>query len=123
LIAGSFTGFKPPDEDGYSLIFSTPGAFRGMSGGPVIDDENRVIGIFGKEATTPIEGRSGLYLGVPISVFIDSPYSQYIQANQYFNPSRREDGVIYPIEGLPPVISEPNRVIVPRNGEPPCISD
>jgi serine protease Do len=122
-IIGNLTGYlNPPNEDGYSLTFSAPGAFQGMSGGPVLDEDSRIIGIIG-QAAHDIEGPVGIYLGIPISVFLNSGYGQYVQNSQY-SGSREpgEEGPYYPTPGEKPRLSSSDPVFFPAPGEPPRIS-
>ena len=56
-----------PTSEGYALIYSGD-ALVGMSGGPVLDEEGRVIGIHGKEDVAGLS-RGGL-LGIPINTFV-----------------------------------------------------
>ncbi len=58
---------KKPTSEGYALIYSGD-ALVGMSGGPVLDEEGRLIGIHGKEDVAGLS-RGGL-LGIPINTFV-----------------------------------------------------
>ncbi|MFK8183990.1 MAG: serine protease [Phormidesmis sp.] len=119
-IAGSVTGYlDPPNKDGYSLTFSTVGAFQGMSGGPILDDRNRIVGIIGQAAQAI--GPVGIYLGTPISVFLDSRYRNYLHNSQYSGEGW-EPGVYYPTPGEKPKPSITDPVLFPAPGEPPRIS-
>ena len=59
---------KNPDE-GYALVYNNE-AIPGMSGGPVLDENGRLVGINGR-ATQP-EEKTGtvLRLGIPINTFL-----------------------------------------------------
>ncbi|NER36120.1 MAG: hypothetical protein F6J93_19395 [Oscillatoria sp. SIO1A7] len=56
-----------PDDLGYSLIHNASGNYKGMSGGPVLDEEGRVVGINGQAAVDSITGPVGLFLAIPIN--------------------------------------------------------
>lgn len=59
---------KKPDE-GYALVYNNE-AIPGMSGGPVLDENGRLVGINGR--ATPPEEKTGtvLRLGIPINTFL-----------------------------------------------------
>ena len=62
-----------PNDLGYSLVYNTPGNYKGMSGGPVLDEEGGVVGINGQAAGDSITGTVGLYLAIPINTFEEVP--------------------------------------------------
>ena len=113
---------RTDEEGGYSLVFSTPGAFKGMSGGPILDEENKVVGVIGRGATDPLGSPTGLYLGIPISVLLASSYAQYVQPNQYASPSQQSSDALYLRQGEAPGITPPNVIYVPDQGDPPSTS-
>lgn len=122
IIPGSLTGYSnPPEEGGYSLILSTSGVFRGMSGGPVVDEDYQVIGIIG-QADSVREGLTGLSLGIPITAFLDSQYGQYVEDIQYPGQNECGEGVFCPEEREPAGISNSREIYVPETGEIPRIS-
>ncbi|MBN3897195.1 MAG: tetratricopeptide repeat protein [Nostoc sp. NOS(2021)] len=59
---------KKPDE-GYALVYNNE-AIPGMSGGPILDENGRLVGINGR--ATPPEENTGtvLRLGIPINTFL-----------------------------------------------------
>lgn len=118
FISGRLTGYSiPPEEGGYSLTLSTGGVFRGMSGGPVVDEDYKVVGIIG-QVDSVIEGLTGLSLGIPISAFLDSHYGQYIQTSQISGPTPGD----FDITPTPlPRIPIPSEVYVPEQRELPRI--
>ena len=80
-----------PLEDGYALVYTNI-TRSGMSGGPVLDDEGRVIAIHGRaegesiinpDSGQTIDVKSGFNLGIPINSFwqmasqtnVNLPYS------------------------------------------------
>jgi carboxyl-terminal processing protease len=56
---------KPKDE--YSLVFSTP-IKPGMSGGPVLDEQGRLLGIHG-QARIDVRTETTDFLGIPINTY------------------------------------------------------
>ncbi len=66
---GNIVGLQPP-EDGYTLIYSNS-TRPGMSGGPVLDEDGRVIGIHG-QGDRQDGDKTGLNLGIPIQAFLGS---------------------------------------------------
>jgi tetratricopeptide (TPR) repeat protein len=62
--------------DGYALVYSNP-TLPGMSGGPVLDGEGKLIGIHGRadgqqevRQTESVYLKTGFNLGIPINTFI-----------------------------------------------------
>jgi len=71
-----------PLADGYALVYSNS-TLPGMSGGPVLDDQGRLIAIHGRADTATIQPqnqaanpdiyiKTGFNLGVPINTFLSS---------------------------------------------------
>ncbi|MBD2513031.1 trypsin-like peptidase domain-containing protein [Nostoc muscorum FACHB-395] len=58
-------------KEGYSLIYSNTTS-PGMSGGPVLDENGRLIGIHGRGARDNNNQKAGLNLGIPIKIFTAS---------------------------------------------------
>ncbi|NER36118.1 MAG: serine protease [Oscillatoria sp. SIO1A7] len=70
FIDGKITSVLPqPNERGYSLVYNTPGNYKGMSGGPVLDEQGKVLGINGEAVGNKQTGPVGLYLAIPINTF------------------------------------------------------
>lgn len=71
---------KQSIEEGYQLLY-TSDTYPGMSGGPVLDANGRVIGIHGRSegerlaeqesGTSDFRVKAGFSQGIPISVFLD----------------------------------------------------
>lgn len=68
LIDGRISGRVQNPKDGYALIYSNA-AKPGMSGGPLLNEQGRVVGINGKAVP---DDRTGAvdYFGVPINKFV-----------------------------------------------------
>lgn len=80
---------KPKNE--YSLVFNTP-TKAGMSGGPILNEQGRLVGIHGQAR---VDARTGAidFLGIPIQIYlkIGSPTAKKLQeqANKISNqPSK-----------------------------------
>ncbi len=71
---GTVRSLLAQGNSGYTLVYNNE-AIPGMSGGPVVDGEARVIGINGKAKTEEEKDGSvklGLRLGIPINTFLAS---------------------------------------------------
>ncbi|MGK7904098.1 MAG: GUN4 domain-containing protein [Hormoscilla sp.] len=73
---GDIVGRQKPNQKGYALIYTNP-TRRGMSGGPVLDEEGRVIGIHG-QGDHQDGSKTGLNLAIPIESFLKSELSTSI---------------------------------------------
>ncbi len=61
LLDGTISGFQRPDESGY-VIKMNLNVVRGMSGSPLLDENGKVVGIYGRAIQT-------ITFGIPISVY------------------------------------------------------
>lgn len=69
---GAIVGKKSPPQDGYALIYDN-NTYPGMSGGAVLDENGRLIGIHGQGARDKTDGQKvGFNLGIPINTFMQS---------------------------------------------------
>jgi len=59
----------PPYSGGYGLVYSLDSAQRGMSGGPVLDEQGQLIGINGLAERDVRTGRADLIFGIPSNTF------------------------------------------------------
>jgi hypothetical protein len=70
-IRGEISG-RPPSalRDGYALIYTIT-TIKGMSGGPVLDENGKLVGIHGRaEGDKERDEKFGLNLGIPINTFL-----------------------------------------------------
>lgn len=80
MTQGSISGRSlKPLEGGYALVYTNI-TRSGMSGGPILDVQGRVIGIHGRaegepvynpDTGTTVDVKSGFNLGIPIKTFLD----------------------------------------------------
>ncbi|MDJ0735432.1 MAG: trypsin-like peptidase domain-containing protein [Nostocaceae cyanobacterium] len=66
---GNLIGIRNRSKDGYGWIYSNE-VRRGMSGGPVLDEEGRLVGINGRAKTSP-PFRD--FLAIPINIYVNTP--------------------------------------------------
>ena len=66
VTSGRIIGRNDGANDGYSLIYDNS-TQPGMSGGPVLDDYGRIIGVHG-QGDRNAEGKSGVNYGIPINL-------------------------------------------------------
>lgn len=72
---GQISALTPPKQ-GYSLVYSNA-AQPGMSGGPVLDEKGRVVGINGR--AIPIPARGGLeFSGIPSNTLVEEALKEGI---------------------------------------------
>ncbi len=82
---------KQSIEEGYQLFY-TSDTYPGMSGGPVLDSNGRVIGVHGRSegerlaeqesGTSDFRVKAGFSQGIPISIFLDFADEVGIQRSQ-----------------------------------------
>ena len=78
FLRSEISRIDPPEKGGYSLVYRI-GAFPGMSGGPILDENGKLVGIHGKTD----------YILVPPH---DSTSEEYgIPLHTYLNVSKRYD--------------------------------
>lgn len=93
---GNIVGIQEP-HNGYSLIYNNA-TRRGMSGGAVLNEEGKIVGIHG-QGDEQDGSKVGLNLGIPIKLFLDIPesISAPITAKKYtyesLTPEKREKRV------------------------------
>jgi serine protease Do len=68
---GEIVGTNSQPQDGYILIYDNT-TYPGMSGGPVLDENGRLIGIHGRGARDDDGQKVGFNLGIPIKIFTTS---------------------------------------------------
>ena len=93
MTPGSISGRAlKPLEGGYALVYTNI-TRSGMSGGPILDAQGRVIGIHGRAEGEPVynpdtgstvDVKSGFNLGIPIKTFLDLTSATDIPATSTF---------------------------------------
>ena len=68
---GKIIGKISQPNQGYSLIYNNI-TQPGMSGGPVLDDQGKVIGVHGQGDRDDTGGKTGRNLAIPIATFLDA---------------------------------------------------
>ncbi|MCF4969991.1 S1 family peptidase [Nostoc sp. CMAA1605] len=68
---GRIVGTNSNPQEGYALIYNNI-TYPGMSGGPVLDDNGRLVGIHGRGARDKEGQKVGFNLGIPINIFTNS---------------------------------------------------
>lgn len=101
---GNIVGIQQP-QNGYSLIYNNA-TRRGMSGGAVLNEEGKVIGIHG-QGDEQDGSKVGLNLGIPIKLFLDAP--KLIPAPANIKPNTKISPSLSPNKPLP---VNPNETIV-----------
>jgi tetratricopeptide (TPR) repeat protein len=66
---GKVASIRSGHKDGYDLIYTNPTG-QGMSGGPILDSNARLVGIHGGAAGNEERGKNGINLGIPVHLFL-----------------------------------------------------
>ncbi|NMF65713.1 hypothetical protein DP113_14465 [Brasilonema octagenarum UFV-E1] len=77
---GSISVISPSSKDGYAMVYTNI-IKPGMSGGPVLDEQGRLIGINGQSKQEPITGSID-YLGIPINTYLNYTSEKVFQQSQ-----------------------------------------
>ncbi len=103
----------PPYSGGYSLVYSLDNVQPGMSGGPVLDEQGRLIGINGLAERDLITGRADSILGIPSNTFRNWQEAIVLVTTQLLPTSRRAPGRFYcgrTKDGIPAtIVRHPHR--------------
>ncbi|ALF52903.1 hypothetical protein ACX27_08590 [Nostoc piscinale CENA21] len=67
-LPGQIAGFIQKPKDGYALVY-TVNAFPGMSGGPILDEQGKLIGIHGRSGTRPDTNATAVF-GIPLKTYL-----------------------------------------------------
>jgi hypothetical protein len=68
FLSGAISSIKKKPENGYALVY-TVNAFPGMSGGPIIDEKGKLVGIHGRAETRP-DTNATTVLGIPLKTYL-----------------------------------------------------
>ncbi|MBD2543280.1 WD40 domain-containing protein [Planktothricoides raciborskii] len=80
---GKIIGNISQPNQGYSLIYNNI-TQPGMSGGPVLDDQGKVIGVHGQGDRDDTGRKTGQNLAIPIATFLDPPQPPLANLRGYF---------------------------------------
>jgi Trypsin-like peptidase domain len=68
FLSGTISSIRKNPENGYALVYAV-NAFPGMSGGPIIDEQGKLIGIHGRAETRP-DTNATTVLGIPLKTYL-----------------------------------------------------
>ncbi len=68
FLAGSISSLVRNPKDGYALVY-TVNAFPGMSGGPILDEQGKLVGIHGRVKTRP-DTNATIVSGIPLKTYL-----------------------------------------------------
>jgi WD40 repeat protein len=68
FLPGQISGILSNPKDGYGFGYTVQ-AFQGMSGGPILDEEGKLVGIHGR-AGTDVGGGGTAVLGIPLKTYL-----------------------------------------------------
>ena len=102
FLSGSISSLVRNPKDGYALVY-TVNAFPGMSGGPILDEQGKLVGIHGRANTRPDTNATTVY-GIPLKTYLSLASSAQPVATT--PPPKRQNPPVSsasPIRTLPPV--------------------
>jgi WD40 repeat protein len=68
FLSGAVSSIRKNPENGYALVYAV-NAFPGMSGGPIIDEKGKLVGIHGRAETRP-DTNATTVLGIPLKTYL-----------------------------------------------------
>jgi len=68
FLSGQISSRIQNPQKGYALAYTVQ-AFTGMSGGPILDEEGKLVGIHGNAGTDPVTGGTAT-LGIPLKTYL-----------------------------------------------------
>ncbi|MDZ7957251.1 MAG: serine protease, partial [Aulosira sp. DedQUE10] len=68
FLSGQISSRVPNPKDGYAFIY-TVNAFPDMSGGPILDEQGKLVGIHGRAITNP-DTNATTVLGIPLRTYL-----------------------------------------------------
>ncbi|WP_414577671.1 S1 family peptidase [Anabaena sp. CCY 9402-a] len=104
---GRIVGTYAKPQDGYALIYNNI-TFPGMSGGPVLDENGRLVAIHGRGARDKEGQKVGFNLGIPINIFTNSQVANSLNLGVVTTtplPPSKPPSPSTPITGRPPTIN------------------
>ncbi|XWK90805.1 MAG: serine protease [Phormidium sp.] len=110
---GSIQNRLTEAKDGYALVYTLEVAKGGMSGGPVLDERGRILGINGRaEIDLRPNSTAGLVLGIPID-----QYDKWVAAS---NPTSSPNEIQSPSPSrlVQPVVTAPQPLPAPVAAAP-----
>ncbi|WP_072149098.1 GUN4 domain-containing protein [Cylindrospermopsis sp. CR12] len=74
FLRSEISRIDPPGKGGYSLVYRI-GAFPAMSGGPILNEDGKLVGIHGKTESIPISiyDSTPEEYGIPLQTFLNAP--------------------------------------------------
>lgn len=68
FLNGSISSIVKNPKDGYGWVYAV-NAFPGMSGGPILDEQGKLVGIHGRASTRPDTNATTVY-GIPLKIYL-----------------------------------------------------
>ena len=68
FLTGSISSLERNPKDGYALVYAV-NAFPGMSGGPILDEQGKLVGIHGRVNTRPDTNATTVF-GIPLKTYL-----------------------------------------------------
>jgi uncharacterized surface protein with fasciclin (FAS1) repeats len=68
FLSGAISSIRKNPKNGYALVYAV-NAFPGMSGGPIIDEKGKLVGIHGLAETRP-DTSATTVLGIPLKIYL-----------------------------------------------------
>jgi WD40 repeat protein len=129
FLSGTISSSVPNPRDGYAFIY-TVNAFPDMSGGPILDEQGKLVGIHGRAITRP-DTNATTVLGIPLNTYlrlasnillpkpstqahINPPHTIYQNINTDFKLTNTLTGHTAQVRSVP--ISSNGKILVSSSG-------